>query len=264
MWGFQAVDATNIFVLGMDGNLWWEIGTYQNRTLVDATTIAFQPSNTALFFVYVLGSDGKLWKEQLNALTPISNAPAPPPFAVFSTPKPVPGKESKESKDGKDGKEGKDGKDGKDGKEGKDGKDDQAKENKDLKEASENYDKTLKEQKEASEGNKEDQDNKVEQDTTLLRDAEVHAIATDMTGTDFRSDSTTQSRTRPTSHLGPVSRGLTRAAVTGRPDRREVGRPGRGPPRACFARSRALHRPARRALRRPHLHDSRNRRFEFG
>jgi hypothetical protein len=33
---FQALDSTTVYVLGSDGKLWREIGNYTNRTLVDA------------------------------------------------------------------------------------------------------------------------------------------------------------------------------------------------------------------------------------
>jgi hypothetical protein len=62
---FQALDDTVVYVLGSDGKLWREFGTYDNsswpRVMVDANVRGFQAIDDTL--VYVLGSDGKLWRE---------------------------------------------------------------------------------------------------------------------------------------------------------------------------------------------------------
>ena len=96
-----AIDATTVFVLGTDGNLWRETGDLRNRILVDSNVKDFQPLSTQLCYVlhndntlsraedfsiagfrgiqvdsnvqafqgldfttvYVLGTDGNLWRE---------------------------------------------------------------------------------------------------------------------------------------------------------------------------------------------------------
>ena len=61
----QQFDDTVVYVLGSDGKLWREFGTYDNssrpRVMVDANVQGFQAIDDTL--VYVLGSDGKLWRE---------------------------------------------------------------------------------------------------------------------------------------------------------------------------------------------------------
>ena len=61
----QQFDDTVVYVLGSDGKLWREFGTYDNssrpRVMVDANVKGFQAIDDTL--VYVLGSDGKLWRE---------------------------------------------------------------------------------------------------------------------------------------------------------------------------------------------------------
>jgi hypothetical protein len=44
MWGntFQALDATTDYVLGSDGKLWRETGNMSNRSQVDANVLQFQ------------------------------------------------------------------------------------------------------------------------------------------------------------------------------------------------------------------------------
>ena len=62
---FQAVDAAIVYVLGANGNLWREFGTYNNtqhpRALVDTNVRAFQALDSET--VYVLGVNGNLWRE---------------------------------------------------------------------------------------------------------------------------------------------------------------------------------------------------------
>jgi hypothetical protein len=66
---FQAISATEIFVLGTDGNLWQEFGgktwtvplTIANRSQVDSSVETFQVLDTNT--VFVLGTDGNLWLE---------------------------------------------------------------------------------------------------------------------------------------------------------------------------------------------------------
>lgn len=73
---FQALNAQEAFVLGRNGNLWYEYGPWgpvpPQRQPVDGNVVAFQAlSNTQVF---VLGSNGNLWVE--NA--PWGQAPPPP------------------------------------------------------------------------------------------------------------------------------------------------------------------------------------------
>src|SRR6266480_1609825 len=63
---FQAIDDTIVYVLGIDGRLWREFGTFDNaqkpRELVDGPGVAaFQAIDSEV--VYVLGTDGRLWRE---------------------------------------------------------------------------------------------------------------------------------------------------------------------------------------------------------
>lgn len=66
---FQALDEANVFVLGTDGNLWYEWAPFAsdsnlvpiNRKQVDGNVYAFQAIDTNT--VYVLGTDGNLWLE---------------------------------------------------------------------------------------------------------------------------------------------------------------------------------------------------------
>jgi hypothetical protein len=62
---FRARDAHTVYVLGSDGNLWCEFGTWDNaeqpRIQVDGSVSAFQALDADV--VFVLGSDGNLWRE---------------------------------------------------------------------------------------------------------------------------------------------------------------------------------------------------------
>lgn len=64
---FQALDSTNVFVLGTDGKLWLEQPPFgkvpPKRQQVDGNVRAFQ-TMALIDFVWVLGTDGKLWLEQ--------------------------------------------------------------------------------------------------------------------------------------------------------------------------------------------------------
>jgi hypothetical protein len=61
----KALDAHTVYVLGTDGDLWRELGTWNNarqpRDHVDGSVQVFQPLNADI--AYVLGADGKLWRE---------------------------------------------------------------------------------------------------------------------------------------------------------------------------------------------------------
>jgi hypothetical protein len=63
IWGnsFQALDATTVYVLGSDGKLWRETGDLNNRSQVDANVGLFSALDATT--VYVLGTDRKLWRE---------------------------------------------------------------------------------------------------------------------------------------------------------------------------------------------------------
>src|SRR5579883_356253 len=50
-----------VYVLGTDGKLWRETGNMTNRTFVDANVLDYQPIDGRS--VWVLGSDHKLWRE---------------------------------------------------------------------------------------------------------------------------------------------------------------------------------------------------------
>lgn len=58
---FRAIDGSLVYVLGTDGKLWRENGNSANRTMVDANVQSFQPMGANI--VYVLGTDGNLWRE---------------------------------------------------------------------------------------------------------------------------------------------------------------------------------------------------------
>lgn len=60
---FQAVDASLVFVLGTDHRLWREIGDMHTRSLVASTVVAFQyvPDGDT---VYVVTGDGGLWRQE--------------------------------------------------------------------------------------------------------------------------------------------------------------------------------------------------------
>jgi hypothetical protein len=62
---FRALDASTVYVLGSDGNLWREFDTWNNalqpRNHVDGNVNAFQALDAHT--VYVLGTDGNLWRE---------------------------------------------------------------------------------------------------------------------------------------------------------------------------------------------------------
>jgi hypothetical protein len=66
---FQALDESNVYVLGQNGNLWLEHGvgdglvqsTPPPRELVDQNVRAFQAIDANN--VFVLGTDGNLWRE---------------------------------------------------------------------------------------------------------------------------------------------------------------------------------------------------------
>jgi hypothetical protein len=58
---FQALDATTVYVLGKDGNLWRENGSMSNRSQVDGNVASFQALDATT--VYVLSKDGTLWQE---------------------------------------------------------------------------------------------------------------------------------------------------------------------------------------------------------
>lgn len=63
---FQAIPGTNtVYVLGSDGNLWRETGSAGNRNLVDGHVAQFQAVDSTT--VYVLGTDGNLWAENGNS-----------------------------------------------------------------------------------------------------------------------------------------------------------------------------------------------------
>jgi len=75
---FQAMTTGEIFVLGQDGNLWFEFGFGTTsptvpppRTQVDGNVITFEA--LSLKEVFVLGSDGNLWQE----LGPFGTVPLP-------------------------------------------------------------------------------------------------------------------------------------------------------------------------------------------
>jgi hypothetical protein len=80
---FQAVDSTQVFVLGTDNDLWYISGPFgipnPNRGQVDGSVAAFQAMDPQVMFipgVYVLGFDGNLW------FTPgpfVPNLPVPNP-----------------------------------------------------------------------------------------------------------------------------------------------------------------------------------------
>jgi hypothetical protein len=50
-----------VYVLGSDGNLWREIGDMTDRTWVDGNVESYQPLDGTV--IYVLGTDGNLWRE---------------------------------------------------------------------------------------------------------------------------------------------------------------------------------------------------------
>jgi hypothetical protein len=60
---FQGIpwDRRHVYVLGSNGNLWREAGNASSRTLVDGNVAQFQALDSTT--VYVLGTDGKLWRE---------------------------------------------------------------------------------------------------------------------------------------------------------------------------------------------------------
>jgi hypothetical protein len=62
---FRALDASTVYVLGTDGNLWREFDTWNNalkpRNQVDRNVSAFQALDAST--VFVLGTDGSLWRE---------------------------------------------------------------------------------------------------------------------------------------------------------------------------------------------------------
>jgi len=51
-----------VYVLGTDGNLWRERGSMNDRDLVDGSVRGFQAFDSRI--VYVLGTDQNLWRER--------------------------------------------------------------------------------------------------------------------------------------------------------------------------------------------------------
>jgi hypothetical protein len=62
---FQAVDDSTVYVLGSNGTLWREHGNMNTRDWVDGNVLAFQAIDATN--VDVLGSDGNLWHENGSA-----------------------------------------------------------------------------------------------------------------------------------------------------------------------------------------------------
>jgi hypothetical protein len=65
---FAPVDSSFVFVDGSDGRIWREHGDYTHRDFVDADPQSFQPYGRTTLFV--LGNDGYLWAEWPSALLP--------------------------------------------------------------------------------------------------------------------------------------------------------------------------------------------------
>ena len=83
---FFPVDATHVYVVGTDANLWNETGTSANRFQVDTNVAQIYGVNSQM--VYVEGGDGNLWREvqtmtfrdhidgNVKAFQPMGAAPA--------------------------------------------------------------------------------------------------------------------------------------------------------------------------------------------
>ncbi len=62
---FSAVDLVTAYILGTDGKLWRERGSASNRDLVDSSVESFVPMDTKE--ILVMGTDHKLWRELGNS-----------------------------------------------------------------------------------------------------------------------------------------------------------------------------------------------------
>src|SRR5260370_3928977 len=61
---FGAIDGFLVYVLGTDGKLWREWGDWSNRVSVDDNVLWFWAIDSN--FVYVQGGDNQLWRERDN------------------------------------------------------------------------------------------------------------------------------------------------------------------------------------------------------
>jgi hypothetical protein len=63
---FQAVDGSVVYVLGADGQLWREVGNAQSRAFVAKQVVAFQYLPVGNDTTYVQTADGVLWRKKGN------------------------------------------------------------------------------------------------------------------------------------------------------------------------------------------------------